>query len=185
MNVKNLVLGIGIFIVFMLMLGYGIEAFYASPKYEDFCKPNIGSSYPIKAYDYSGVNCTFNKALQEKADLCIQDSGISVYEYDDSGCTISIKECDYCQKYFDDANKDYSKVVFIISLIVGLVALFVGYRYLSFEPVGSALMASGIGSIFYGSMRNWQNLSDFLRFILLVIALVFLIWIAIKINKNR
>lgn len=184
MNVKNLVLGIGIFVVFMLMLGYGIEAFYPSPKYDDFCKPNIGS-YPVKAYDYTGANCTFNKQLQEKADLCLQESGMPVYDYDDNGCNVAIKECDYCQKNYDNANKDYSKVLFIISLIVGLITLFIGYKYLSVEPVGSALMASGVGAIFYGSVRNWDNLSDILRFLLLVIALVFLIWIALRVNKKR
>lgn len=183
MNVKNLVLGIGIFVVFMLMLGYGIEAFYPSPKYDNFCKPGLNGIYPVKAYDY-GMNCTFNRQVQEKADLCFQASGMPIYEYDDNGCNIAVKECDYCQKNFDDANKNYSKVLFIISLIVGLITLFVGYRYLSVEPVGSALMASGVGAIFYGSVRNWDNLSDILRFILLVIALVFLIWIAMRINKS-
>ncbi|MEK6911092.1 MAG: hypothetical protein AABW82_04940 [Nanoarchaeota archaeon] len=187
MNVKNLVLGIGIFVVFLLMLGYGIEAFYPSPKYENFCKSGLNGVYPVKAYDYSGssgANCTFNRELQNSADQCLQNSGMPVYDYDDNGCTVSIKECDYCQKNYDEANDAYSKIVFIISLIVGLIALFVGYRYLSVEPVGSALMASGVGSIFYGSIRNWQNLSDVWRFLLLLIALVFLIWIAMRINKT-
>ncbi|MDO8563629.1 MAG: hypothetical protein Q7R87_01335 [Nanoarchaeota archaeon] len=184
MNVKNIVLGVGIFVVFLLMLGYGIEAFYPSPKYDGFCKPNLGGSYPMKAYDYAGTNCTFNKQVQESADKCFGESGYPVYDYDDAGCTVAVKECDYCQKNFDEANNAYSKIVFIISLIVGLIALFVGYRYLSVEPVGSALMASGVGSIFYGSIRNWQNLSDVWRFLLLLIALVFLIWIAMRINKT-
>lgn len=184
MNVKNLILGIGIFVVFLLMLGYGIEAFYPSPKYDSFCQLGLGGSYPINAYDYVGTNCTFNKQLQESADKCMQDSGFPVYDYNDAGCNVAIKECNYCQKNFDEADDSYSKVVFIISLIVGLIALFVGYRYLSVEPVGSALMASGVGSIFYGSIRNWQNLSDVLRFLLLLIALVFLIWIAMRINRD-
>ncbi len=187
MNVKNIVLGVGIFVVFMLMLGYGIEAFYPSPKYENFCKPGLNGAYPVKAYDSYGLfgaNCTFNRQLQDSADKCMQESGYPIYDYDDNGCNVAIKECDYCQKNFDDANKDYSKVLFIISLIAGLITLFIGYRYLSVEPVGSALMASGVGAIFYGSVRNWDNLSDILRFVLLVIALVFLIWIAMRINKN-
>lgn len=188
MNVKNLVLGIGIFIVYMLMLGYGIEAFYHSPKYEDFCKNNYGERYPVKAYpNYAepGTNCTFSKSLQEQTDKCSVDGGFAVYNYNDNGCTTELKKCDYCQKDFNNAEKEYSKIVFIIALITGLITLFIGYGILSIEPVGSALMASGIGAIFYGSVRNWANLSDIWRFLLLLVALIFLIWIALRINKQR
>lgn len=185
MNVKNLVLGVGIFIVFLLMLNYGIEAFYKSPQYEDFCKSGVGMSYPAK-FDGSiaSVNCTFNKQLQNQSDICYTNRGNPIYEYDDNGCTILIKECNYCQKDFEEADKAYNKVFFVIALIVGIIVLFAGYGLLSTEPVGSALMASGVGAIFMGSMRNWQNLSDVWRFLLLVVALILLVWIALRINRN-
>ena len=183
-SVKNLILGIGIFIVYLLMLGYGIEAFYPSPKYEDFCSFE-GGRYPVKAYDYTGGNCTFSKSLQDAQDQCYADGGQPVFEYDNNGCTAAIKECDYCNKEFNDANKAYSKIVFVISLIAGVITLIVGFAILSVEPVGSALMASGVGAIVYGSIRNWQNLSDIWRFLLLLASLVLLIWIALRINKEK
>ena len=144
MIVKNLVLGIGIFIVFLLMLGYGIEAFYPSPKYENFCKAGeFTGSYPVKyGYVEPGVNCTFDRALQEQVDVCVSNEGTPIYNYDNNGCTSDIKECNYCQKEFNEANKSYSKLVFIISLIVGIIVLLIGFFILSVEPVGSALMAS-------------------------------------------
>ena len=183
MNVKNLVLGVGIFIVFMLMLGYGIEAFYPSPKYDQFCKGMNYGAYPSKVPVEQ--NCTFSKTLQEQTDECYADEGQPVYEYDDLGCTVAIKECDLCNKQFNDAQKSYSKVLFVISLIAGIATLLVGYTILSIEPVGSALMASGVGAIIYGSIRNWQNLSDVWRFLLLLVALVLLIWITIRINSQK
>ncbi len=186
-SVKNLILGIGIFIVYLLMLGYGIEAFYPSPKYEDFCSSGrFTGPYPVKAYDYgTGTNCTFSKNLQDAQDECYADGGQPIFEYDNSGCTVAIKECDYCNKEFNDANKQYSKIVFIISLIAGVITLITGFAILSVEPVGSALMASGVGAIVYGSIRNWQNLSDVWRFLLLLASLVLLIWIALRINKEK
>ena len=183
MNVKNLVLGVGIFIVFMLMLGYGIEAFYPSPKYDQFCKGINYGTYPSKVPVEQ--NCTFSKTLQEQTDECYADEGQPVYEYDDLGCTVAIKECDLCNKQFNDAQKSFSKVLFVISLIAGIATLLVGYTILSIEPVGSALMASGVGAIIYGSIRNWQNLSDVWRFLLLLVALVLLIWITIRINSQK
>ena len=186
-NVKNIVLGIGIFVVYMLMLGYGIEAFYPSPKYEDFCSAyEFGGRYPVKAYDYGvAENCTFSRELQGLQDQCYVDGGQPIFEYDDDGCTTSLRECNFCNKEFNDADKSYTKIVFLIALIAGIVTLIVGYAILSVEPVGSALMASGVGAIFYGSVRNWQNLSDVWRFLLLLIALILLIWIAYRLNVSK
>src|SRR3989338_7347720 len=93
MNVKNLVLGIGIFIVYLLMLNYGIEAFYPSPKYEDFCKGGDFGRYPAKVYDGTEQNCSFSRSLQDQVDACYQDQGTPIYQYDDNGCTIALKRC--------------------------------------------------------------------------------------------
>ncbi|MEK6850528.1 MAG: hypothetical protein AABX85_03060 [Nanoarchaeota archaeon] len=187
MNVKNLVLGIGIFVVFLLMLHFGIETFYASPKYEEFCKPgDIRGYYPEKglAYPAYPINCTYSRQLMDQEQACYSQNGQPVYEYDQSGCSISVKECNLCNKYFMDEQAKHDRVVFVIALIIGIVVLFVGYGVLSVEPVGSSLMASGVGAIFYGSMRNWVNLTNVWRFLLLLLALILLIWIALRLNKN-
>lgn len=182
MNVRNLVLGVGIFIVYLLMVSYGIEAFYPSPQYDQYCTA-LDYTYPAK-YPMA-ENCSFSLALQQEADRCSASGGNAIYNYDVNGCYSSIKECDMCNTEFNDAQKEYSKTLFIIALIVGIITLIVGFAILSMEPVGSALMASGIGAIVYGSIRNWQNLSDILRFALLVVALVLLIWITIRANSKK
>ncbi len=183
MKVKTLVLGVGIFIVYLLMLSYGIEAFYPSPKYDAYCT-GYDPGYPVKTYPVGG-SCTFSQTLADQASQCSVQGGYAVYTYNETGCETGIKECNLCSKHYMDAQKVYDKRVFIIALIAGIITLGVGYGILSVEPVGSALMASGIGAILYGSIRNWQNLSDVLRFVLLVVALVLLIWIALRINKDR
>ena len=185
MRVKNLILGIGIVVVYALMLWQGIEAFYPSPKYDDFCKNNIRGPYPEKVFPGGVQNCTYSKQLQEQMDQCYADKGQPVFEYDDYGCSISLKECDYCQRDFEEAQKNYSKVIFIIALIAGIITLIIGYAILSVEPVGSALIGSGIWAIFYGAVWNWRNFSNIWRFLLLLVALVLLIWIALRLNKGR
>ncbi len=181
MNVKNLVLGIGIFIVYLLMLNYGIEAFYKTPKYDDFCA-GVFERFPGKI---DGANCTFNRSLQEQVNQCSSDGGIVIYEYDDNGCTIALKECNMCNKEFNEARIEHDKVVFVIALIAGILTLLIGFVVLSVEPVGSALMASGVGAIIYGSARNWENLTNIWRSLLLFVALVLLIWIALHLNKKE
>lgn len=186
MNVKNLVLGIGIVIVFALVLWQGIEAFYPSPLYENFCKNREFEISPAKPLP-SGItlNCTFSKTLQEEEQQCYSQKGRPIYEYDNNGCAIAIKECDMCQKQFDDAMNQHSKIVFFVALIVGIITLIVGYAILSIEPVGSALIGSGIWSFFYGTVVNWRNFTNIWRFLLLLLALVLLIWIAIRLNTQK
>ncbi|MBS3090041.1 hypothetical protein J4461_04170 [Candidatus Pacearchaeota archaeon] len=187
MNVKNLVLGIGIFVVYLLMLNYGIEAFYPSPQYNDFCTP--GSEFersPVKPYPVSGdPNCTFSSKLREQEQQCYAQEGQPIYEYNERGCALAVRECDLCNKEYNDARQAHAKVVFIIALIAGIITLLLGFLVLSMEPVGSALMASGVGAIFYGSVRNWENLSDIWRFLLLLLSLVLLIWIALRLNSQK
>jgi len=186
MNVKNLVLGIGIFIVYLLVLNYGIEAFYPSPQYENYCTNQnyyYPGSYPIKEIS-SGVNCTVAPTPQQQ-NVCSSKGGNLVADtYDTVGCPATFK-CDTCNKDYNDAQKEYSKIVFIIALIAGIITLIVGYTILSVEPVGSALIASGIGALFYGSIRNWQNLSDVWRFLLLLIALILLVWMTLRLNSQN
>lgn len=178
MNVKNLVLGIGIFIVFMFLLHNGIRAFYPGPEYENYCKTSMYPTYPTVV----SPNCTYPREIREQEQQCYNDKGQPMYEYNEAGCTIAVKECNYCQRDFDAANKDYNKVVFIIAIIIGIITLLVGYAILTIEPVGSALMASGIGAIIYGTIRNWDNLGSIGRFILLLLAFLLLIWITVRLN---
>lgn len=184
MNVKNLVLGVGIFVVYLLVLNYGIEAFYPSPQYETYCSVN-GFPYYSEPYVKTipdPYNCTITPSPQQQ-DQCSKAGGNLVAEtYDDTGCPLTFM-CDMCNKEYTDDTKAHSQNVFIISIIAGIITLLIGFMILTIEPVGSALMASGIGALVYGSMRNWQNLSNVWRFLMLLVALVLLIWIAIRINR--
>ncbi len=189
MNVKNLVLGVGIFIVYLLVLNFGIQAFYDEPRYEDFCTGQQQYYYPsypelAAVKGAGGVNCTLSPTPQEQ-NICMNDGGnLIAGTYDAAGCPASFV-CDMCQKNLADAQKEHGQRVFIISIIAGIITIIIGYTILTIEPVGSALMASGVGALVYGSMRNWSNLSNIWRFLLLLGALVLLIWITIRLNSQK
>lgn len=176
-NVKNLVLGIGIIIVFGLALWQGIEAFYPSPNWEKYCgapEKNI----PV----YTETQCTDSRGRWTPYDVIAMQKGLA------QGNTNITGYCDMyyqCQKDYDAAMDSHSKAVFLISLIIGIITLIVGFSILSIEPVGSALMASGIWAIFWGTAINWRNISSIWRFLLLLLALILLVWITLKLNKAR
>ncbi|MFH1290780.1 MAG: hypothetical protein ABIH92_05235 [Nanoarchaeota archaeon] len=165
MNIKNLILGIGIVIVFALTLWQGIESFHPSPDYEDFCgefrtQEAIETPQQCEAIDGQWNPQDSPKPVEGPEGWCDRDFT--------------------CRQELESAQDAHSQVVFIASLIVGILALLIGYFILSIEPVGSALIASGIWSIFWGSVVNWRNFTEVWRFILLLIVLVLLIWLALR-----
>ena len=181
-NVKNLVLGIGIIVVFALVLWQGIEAFYPSPQYNDFCKINAGpEAIPLKPDTY----CNISAQQQRDEQQCYQQGSTPIYNYDKNGCQTSVQKCDTCSKDLEKAQDAHAKKAFYISLIVGLIALIIGYSILTIEPVGSALIGSGIWSFFWGTVVNWRNLSSIWRFLLLLAALILIIYITLRLNKKK
>jgi hypothetical protein len=173
MKFKNIVLGIGIVVVFALVLWQGVEAFYSSPEWEDYCG-EVQRSLPIDSLEqceadggkwnaYDGVKPRPVEGEQEVTGWCDREFT--------------------CRQEYDNARDAHSKVVFVVSLIVAIIVFILGFSLLSVEPVGSALLGSGIWAIFWGSVINWRNFSSIWRFSLLLLALVLLIWLALKLNK--
>jgi hypothetical protein len=162
MKIKNLILGVGIVVVFALVLWQGIQAFYPSPQWEDFCG---AIRLPVKPAE------PFNQTT------CEEKNGIWKQDY-----------CDfytYCQEDYETKRNYHAQIAFFISLIVALLAIILGFTFLKIEPVGSALLASGVWAIFYGTVINWSNFTTVIRFVLLLVALILLIWIAIRLNKPK
>jgi hypothetical protein len=178
MKFKNFILGLGIFIVFALSLFQGLETFYPSPQYEDFCEFR---ATPIVT---KPGECTNDLELQNRAQQCYDSKGEFVYEYDSNGCAIS-GYCDDCRIDYENSMDIHSQRVFLISIIVGIIAFIGGFFLLKTEPVGSALMASGIWSVFYGVVVNWRNFTDAWRFLILFVLLLVLIWIALRFNRKH
>lgn len=179
MKIKNVVLGLGIVIVYMLALHQGMQTFYPTPQYEDFCEFRAGPRVTGPS-----VACPALPELDRQAELCWQSKGEFVYEYDANGCP-SGGFCDPCRIDYEAALDVHSTRVFIIAVIVGIIVFVGGLFLLATEPVGSALMGSGILSVFYGVVNNWRNFTQSWRFLLLFILLVVLIWVAWRFNTKR
>jgi hypothetical protein len=182
MKLKNFVLGIGIVVVYGLVLWQGIQAFYPEPMWEDFCSAEVRvpKTVPIDRV----TNCEYPSGMNAKEVSCAEAGGYFVYDYDDEGCLID-GYCDECQIEYEDARDEYSRNVFIVSLIIGILTIIIGFTILKIEPVGSALIGSGIWAVFFGTVVNWRNFGNFIRFGLLLVVLIVLIWITVRLNKGK
>lgn len=178
---KVVILSIGIALIVAFFFGYGISTFYESPKHKNFCREGefqepvareLVTTVPLKA------NCSYiepDKSLRIK---CTEKEGIITAKYDKDGCTESYY-CEMCYKEFGDAREVYNKHVFIISIILGIIALAVGVT-LKLPSVSSGIMGGGVLTIIYGTLRYWGQMPDYTRFIILGITLVILIWVGYK-----
>lgn len=162
-------------------VGLLVDALYQEPKYDDFCtnaaRPSYTKPYPVYPEQCSPYNLT----VQERAqiDQCFDEKGMPDYIIDDKGCQTSFKECNYCQRDFDQALQIYNRNVFYIVTPLGLLAIIFGL-FIGLEVVGSGAMFGGILLLAYGTMRYFSNMSKVMRVVVIGIELLLLIIISIK-----
>jgi len=176
---KNLALTIilGVFIAIMLVTLFNLTVtyFYEEPTYENFCNSTSNGIYPL---NYNSIpncaNCTFSKELQEETDNCTQQSGTPVYNYDEKGCSVSIKECNLCNKNFESATKTYNRNTFFIYAAIGF-ALVVAGLFISILLIQIITLPAGAFLVIEAAVKNFDDkLYIIITFSLLIIAAVLL-----------
>jgi hypothetical protein len=169
MSLKNVVIGIAIIILTISVAVYGVNTFYASPEYEDFC-------------DESRI-----AEVIEDAERCEAIGGQwSVY---DGPRSVDGAEgyCDRdftCREEYEDARETYSRNLFLITLPLGILIIALGALIFGLEAVGAGLMGGGVGIILWGVGGFWRFADDWLKFLLSLVGLVILIWLAYYFNKR-
>ena len=162
-KIKAIILSIVIAIVLSSFVIYLTESFHPRPDWEDFCGEITGprTNKPIPAHPEEVTNIT----------SCEEEGGTWRNGY-----------CDYyyeCQQKFDDENDEHNLIVFIVSVIAGLLAVAIGIA-LALPSVSSGLMLGGGFLTLYGTFHYWSDLSNWLRALILGVVLIILIWLGYK-----
>jgi hypothetical protein len=89
-----------------------------------------------------------------------------------------------CQKNYDVANNLYSRNVFVALVILGALCVLIGNYLKNNLVLGQSLSIAGVLSFIIASMRYWTSADNLIRVVILAIALLILIWVAIKKFKN-
>jgi hypothetical protein len=169
-------------ILFTILVQVSIEAAYPEPKYEDYCKPEYRPK-PIMTPppNYQCPNYNPPPMISEE---CERQKGYVQYRTDQYGCATEAY-CETCQHKLDDAREKYNFVVFIVSALMGLIALVIGLN-LSQETnpinewVGSGFLLGGIISVFVGTIRYFGDMGRYMRPVVIFIELVLVIYLAYK-----
>ncbi len=186
---KSLVIGLAIIILTIFVSVYGINTFYEKPEYSNFCgekivKPLISDteekicpSVCVEMYEIKENACSFNAC----GSGCGPD-GINTFEKL-SQCEIVLSGKN-CYNLYDDARKTYSRNIFLIAIPLGVIIIVLGIFLFSLNSVGIGLMLGGIGTLIYGIGGYWRYTENWLRFLISLIGLVALIWLAYWFNRK-
>lgn len=169
MSLKNVVIGIAIIILTISVVVYGVNTFYNSPEYQDFC-----GEFKTAEIINDSERC---EAIGGQWNLDIGPRQVVGSEgYCDRDFT--------CRQEFEDARKTYSRTLFLITLPIGIIIIAVGALVFGLEAVGAGLMGGGVGIILWGVGGFWRFADDWLKFILSLIGLMVLIWLAYYFNRK-
>lgn len=182
-NIKNIVLGIIIAVMFLLFAVYGTKLIYEAPEYEDYCNSSR-YAYPTAFEKIGSVNCTYNQTLQNSKQDCYNQKGEAIPIYDENGCEKSFT-CDFCMRDFEKAQGKYSQNLFLIGIILILVTVVISALKIKAESVSAGLMAGSLMFLIYISATFWRFMEDWFRFIVLTLALGVIIFVGYKLGKKK
>jgi divalent metal cation (Fe/Co/Zn/Cd) transporter len=174
MDFKSVILGIAIFIMTIFVGVYGISTLYGeSPQYDEYCPNNL-----INQSICESENGVWTNNTQMVADV---KGDIRPIQVEGGYCNYDFTQC---QNELESAEKSYYKKVFLTALPLGIVIIFLGAVVFGLEAVGAGLMAGGVAVMVYGTGSYWRFTDDWLKFLLSLVGLVIVIWMAYYFNRE-
>jgi len=174
----TIILGAFIAIMVITLFNLIVDYAYPRPEYNQFCNgTNFGRVYPEKMAGgivEGNTCCNFSKSLQEGQDKCYSQEGQPVFEYDNYGCPSSIKECDLCNKEFDNATKSYNREAFFIFAVIGFLLIVAGL-FVTLLLIQLITLPAGAFLVIEAGVKNFDDkLFVIIIFSLLISAAVYL-----------
>jgi hypothetical protein len=89
-----------------------------------------------------------------------------------------------CSGGYEMSRERYSMNVFLITLPLGILILICGFYFFTLESVGVGLMFGGVGTMLRGIGGYWQYSPDWIRFLILLVALVVVIYFSYRFSEQ-
>jgi hypothetical protein len=177
-NILKWALVLGIVIVLNLFINVSIALVYDQPEWDKFCvQKQVTVSPDTQEKCVAGGGAwTENAGYTMDAKPVTAPSQIEPKGYCDVNFT--------CQKDYSEALSVYNRNVFIVLVVAGVVSLGAGFFLAQYTAVSFGLSFGGVLSFVIGSVRYWSDMDDYLRVIILGLALAVLIWIGVKKIKD-
>ena len=179
-QVKKLSVIITIAILFTVLVFSVAELIVERPDYGDFCSNFRPAPRDIAiANDCPDAVVANENVVRE----CHDQGGFVRYDYDNAGCSVGY-ECDTCNVEYQEAISRHRFVMFIVSSVLGLIAVIVGLHLKPknevMEWVYSGFIIGGLASIFIGTVTYFNDMDRFLRPIVMIAEIALVVWVGVK-----
>lgn len=167
-----------IIIVLNLFFVFSVQLVYKSPTYEQFCPQEQVHIVPEIKDECVAIGGQWNegnfiqKGLPQPARL----EPPVIKEERQGYCNESFT----CSKNFDDARKMHERNFFVALVALGTATLIAGLLLRMFEVVAASFSAGGVLTLIIASVRYWSEMDEYLRVIVLGIALAALIFVGVR-----
>lgn len=181
-KIKSATLALAIVIVLNLFFNYGVYTFYKPAVWDDFCPVELSQkSYNAK----EKCEAVGGRWFENNEPKIYYERSIPIPV--EPGSEAGKGWCDataQCREAYDKIRDIYNRNVFVVLVVLGLVSWALGFVAINASAVANGFLGGGLLSLVIGTMRYWSNMDDYLRFIILGIALAILIWLGYKKIKN-
>ncbi|MBS3100162.1 hypothetical protein J4463_03020 [Candidatus Pacearchaeota archaeon] len=173
MQIKNIIIGLAIMILSSFVAIYGIQTFYMeAPDWNTYCGNISTSSYNINTpAECETAGGKWNPTYGEMPAKTTPSGYCDLYYQ--------------CNKELENAQKTFSKTLFLITVPVGIILILIGAALFALESVGAGIMLGGVITLIYGAANYWPNAGSAFRFIISLIGLAIVIAIAYWLNKRK
>lgn len=164
---------LGIVIVLNLFINYSLSLIFNAPEYSNFCK--VEASLVKNPLD-TEAKCTEKGGQWNPNTAYTGKASPTGYVEPQGYCD----EYFTCNNQFQDASKVFEKKVFITLVVLGVIILAVSIFISGQEVLALALSLAAVLDFVVASMRYWSYADNLLKVVILGVALVALIWLAVK-----
>lgn len=177
-NILKWALIVGIIIVLNLFFHFATQLVYKAPQYEDFCQTKQVNVQPGTQEACLAAGGSWSEGPADKPmPASIDRDGNVMPASANSYCDIFFT----CQKNFETVNNLYRRNVFLVLVVLGLLSLVGGLAVMATnEVISLGLSYGGVLSFIIASIQYWSAMDDYLRVIILGVALIVLIWLGVK-----
>lgn len=170
---------LAVVIVLNLFYVYAVGLVYEEPKYETFCLQKQVMVVPQTKDECvaEGGQWTEDPYLQKPTPRPVIENAPVVPGY----CNVQFT----CSRNYDDTRKVYERNFFIALVILGVATLLGSFALSAYGTLMAGLSFGGVMTLVVASIRYWSNMDDYLRVIVLGIALAALIYVGARWFKDR
>lgn len=175
-KVTNIFFGIGVAVLVYVVVLLGIQAFYPGTSWEDY-----NCTYPAAKAIYADLGgCTTDMTVGQC--LNARSNGTIL-----PNATMSAEEIAYneCNDKFQADMKVYNKNLFLITAIVGAIAIVLSTLLIPMVNISVGVSFAGLALIIYGFARGWSSTGDMLKFFVALIIAALIVWLGVRMSDKK